>query len=358
VKSKAGLAGVVVPAHADGRFARETVTSLLEAVEVAGRAAVVILVDNGDNDGFDGGLPSDSRLLVVETSKQGPGYARTAGAKALGAYAAARNVSADETWLVSLDADVSIEADFLLSWLELIEAAEAEILVAPALFAALGGEAALATDVASASEWMWKDTALWERFVGVVNVGGCNHAVSLATCSALSYYLQPTEQLAGQSVLVAGDDWDFGLRARLLGKSIARVNAPLVRTSSRRIALNPTDFLAGHAYEHGFEPVRDVSAGPTWPPEERWSAIAKRGRARLVAHFLLKPLLAGVPVDGALSWFLGTELADGLDQLVSRLARWTPEVEWNEYRGELLRFIFSEDVFGWCSAAAQQVSGG
>jgi hypothetical protein len=353
-----GALGVVVPSRQDGPYAAATVRVLLRAADRAEIPVSVLLVDDGDNDGFGGGLPDDTRLRILATAEHGPGHARTAGGQAFAEIAESRGVAGQEAWVVSLDADVTLEDDFITGWIDAIASSNADVLGAPAFFGAIGPEAGLVADVEAASAWMWGDTSLYERFVGLVNVGGCNHAVSVAVAEANGWYLQPTQEIDGIPTMVAGDDWDFGLRARMSGWTTARVGGPLVTTSIRRIAADPVGFLAGRSYERPFVPIRGAAAAAAWPPVEPWAEVARRGRARLVAHFLAKPLLAGLPPVGALRWFLGESLSVEFDKLAAPAPKWQRGEDWNDYRTSLIELCFSGEVFGWCERAATQIAGG
>jgi Glycosyltransferase like family 2 len=355
---RVGALGIVVPSRQDGPYAAATVRALLASADRATVPVSVVLVDDGDNGGLAGEIPADARLRIVETVEHGPGRARTAGAQVFTDLAKATGTGTGGAWLVSLDADVSFDADFVTGWIDTIESTVDDVLAAPAFFGAVGAETELAADVEAASSWMWGDTALYERFVGLVNVGGCNHAVSLAVGQEAGWYLQPTQVIGGVRTIVAGDDWDFGLRARMSGATTARVPGPAVTTSSRRIAADPVGFLAGRSYERPFEPIRGVAAATSWPPGEPWSAVARHGRARLVAHFLAKPLLAGIPPTGALEWFLGPPLSVELEKLAAGAPTWQPGQDWNEYRTTLVELCFSDEVFGWCERVARQIAGG
>ena len=357
MSARPDLLGVVVPARLDGAFAKRTAGALLSSADAGAPDTIVVIVDDGDNEGFDGGLPVDERLVVATTDDHGPGHARTAGARAVAGIAARRGVVPANAWVISLDADVVLDDAFLSRWATTITASEADVLGAPAHFGPVSGEAPLLDDVLAASGWMWHDTSLYERFVGLVNLGGCNHAVSLETARANGWYRQPTGTIDGVEQIVAGDDWDFGLRARMAGFEVARVDGPAVVTSMRRIAADPVGFLAGRSYERAFLPVRGSPDGSSWPPEEAWVDVARRGRARLVAHFLLKPLLAGIEPSGELAWFLGPRLTGELESLRARAPKLEGEERWNAYRTALVSMLFEPETFGWCERVAARIAG-
>lgn len=350
--------GVVVPARNDAGYAAATVRSLLDSADRARLPVSVILVDDGDNGPLRSSLPGDERLAVVTSREHGPGRARTAGAKAFFEQTQALGVAAREAWLVSLDADSSIPDEFVGAWVDAIRSGDADILNAPALFEPTGDEAPLLPDVGAASSWMWSDTALYEHFVGLVNVGGCNHAVSVEVAKANTWYLQPTRLVDGTRLIVPGDDWDFGLRARMNGRSTRRVGGPAVTTSVRRIAADPVGFLAGRSYERPFEPIRGVAPSEAWPPDEPWQSVASRGRARLVAHFLAKPLLAGLAPSGELRWFLGPELSAEWDRFAPSAPTWRRGEDWNAFRTALIDLCFTDEVFDWCRRVAVHLAGG
>ncbi|MCL2393935.1 MAG: glycosyltransferase [Acidimicrobiaceae bacterium] len=349
--------GVVVPARNDAGYAAATVEALLDSADRSTVPVSVILVDDGENGPMRASLPGDERLAVVTTREHGPGHARTAGAKAFAEQARALGVAAGEGWLVSLDADVSLPGDFVGRWVEAIGATDADILGGPAIFAPVGDEAPLPADVEAASEWMWSDTGLYEHFVGLVNVGGCNHAVSIEVARANTWYLQPTAVVEGTRRIVPGDDWDFGLRARMSGWSTGRVREPAVTTSVRRIAADPVGFLAGRSYERPFEPIRGSASPEAWPPAESWQAVSSRGRARLVAHFLAKPLLAGLAPKGELDWFLGPELRAEWEAFARSAPTWQRGADWNAFRTALIDLCFADEVFGWCRQVARRIAG-
>lgn len=351
------LVGVVVPARLDGALARRTARALLTSADAGDADTVVVIVDDGDNGGFDGGLPDDDRLVVVATDDHGPGHARTAGARLVLGAAERRGVTPANAWLISLDADVTLDDAFLPTWAATIAASEADVLGAPAHFGPVSGEAPLLDDVVAATGWMWHDTTLYERFVGLVNLGGCNHAVSLETVMANGWYCQPTAEIDGAEAIVPGDDWDFGLRARMAGLRVTRVDGPEVVTSTRRIAADPVGFLAGRTYERAFSPVRASPDGWRWPPEEAWDDIARRGRARLVAHFLLKPLLAGIEARGELAWFLGRQLTGELEGLRARAPELEGDAHWNAFRTALVAMLFEPETFRWCERVASRIAG-
>jgi hypothetical protein len=265
-------------------------------------------------------------------------------------------VPLETAWIVSLDADVALAPGFLADWVVTIGASDADVLCGPSHFVALPGETPLLEDVRAAGAWLWGHTAWFERFAGVVNVGGCNHAVRASVCEANDHYVQPYVMHFDVAHAVAGDDWDFGLRARLRGFRVERVSGPDCLTSARRIARDPAGFLAGSTYEGPFLSVFEIEPQPTWPPSEGWPALADRGRARLAAHFLLKPALAGLALAPSLRWFLGDALF-GRIRALEDVTSPSASTDWVGFRAALIERIFRPDVFDLARQAARRLSG-
>jgi hypothetical protein len=348
--------GVLVPAHRDGAAARTLVLDLLAAADTAAQPVTLVIADNGGNGDLAAELPRDERLHVVDVAARGPGYARSAAAENLVARFQQQGAALDRAWLVSLDADTRLEPEFLTRWTETIQAASADVLSGPSFFAPIEGGYAMPPDADAASGWLWNMTGFCEHFVGLVNVGGCNHAVRASVCAANDYYVQPTQTVDGQVRMVPGDDWDFGLRARLRGFVVERANAPTCLTSARRLAADPADFIAGRAYEKPFEPVSAPTAAPVWPPAEEWPTMVDTGRARIVAHFLMKAVLAGLPVADTLRWFLGEPLWHEL----CAAAAVPPPTEahgWVDYRTELIARLFEPATFDLARRIGRRLGG-
>ena len=349
------MLGVIVPAYCDGSAAKSLIVSLLSSADRCPIPVSIAVADNGGNCGFNGGLPEDPRLFTVQVSKRGPGHARTAGTQALLAKWRERMGSLDNAWLVSLDADTRIEIDFLQQWITTISQSTADVLVATQLLRALPGERAADQDVKAACTWLWSHAELCETFVGIVNIGGCNHALLASLCSVNEYYVQPVATIGGRQVILAGEDWDFGLRARLNGFSIQRVGSPACVTSARRIVNDPAGFLAGRTYEKPFHPVSVAEVAPPWPPAEQWAALADAGRARIVAHFLLKPIIAGLHPAPSLRWFLGDRLRAELEEM-PRMNR-PVQSDWQEYRNNLISYLFEPQTIDLARRIGRQLAG-
>lgn len=347
--------GVVVPVHADTSYATALAVELSQQHSPS-VSVDLMFVDNGDNEDLATKLPKGVTCLVE--AARGPGHARTAGVQWLVGKWSELNVPLDQCWVISLDADASVGHDFFVNWETAIRVTSACVLTGEVDVEPLHGETAPPPGAGLAAGWLWDMALRCESLVGPVNVSGCNHAVRADVCMALGAYIQPTAMdSAGHESLVAGDDWDFGLRARMQGYDVLRLGSTYCRTSSRRLTKDPVGYLTGRSYEGAFRPVDGSSAG-SWPPSESWTDIATEATSRLAAHFLIKPVLCGIPLKPESNWFLGSdlcaELADLAGVQTAREAASAPgrdvgldvrlSVQWIRFRRQLIHRLFEPDL--------------
>jgi hypothetical protein len=329
--------GVIVPVHADAEAAQSLLTQLM-ALRNTPIPVEIVFVDNGGNGDLAGIMAGHDGVTCLTENQRGPGCARSAAVHWLVKKWTDQQLDLAECWIVSLDADAEIGPDFLSEWEATIMGSKAALVAVGAHLHPLRGEERPPEAVMTAARWLWDFTTRCEELIGVVNIGGCNHAVRADVCIELGAYIQPIQESAdGQRSVVAGDDWDFGLRARMRGYEIARSSRPHCRTSSRRLAEDPVGFLTGRVYEGPFRPVVG-NQGKTWPPHESWADIAGPATARLAAHFLLKPLVCGVALNPGAGWFLSTVIQDDVAALMKTAPRY--EGDWLAFRSELMQFIF------------------
>ena len=276
---------------------RERLPALLAGLDAAVGAvpegAVCVAVgDNGSTDGsfelLQVAASTRPYLRLARTFVRGPGHARTAAARLLAA--GWQGLDPARCWVLACDADNIVAANHVASWTSVLASAGRDVLVTGSYSLAgdpvaelVGGEV-----VADA----WSDTVRWcEDVVGVVNPTGANHAVRLDALESAGWYSQPLSDVVGQGVVVAGDDWDLGVRLRLGGASTRRVPI-VVTTSSRRFLADPTAYLTGAAHDGEFRRVDATGGRPLAP-----LPAPTRVRARAVSHFFLKPVLLGLEVD-------------------------------------------------------------
>jgi hypothetical protein len=334
--------GVAIPAHRDGPRARSLVAGLLMAANQCSIPVTIVVGDNGANDDLAGALSDEVRVKVVPVPKRGPGYARSEAARTLVETWRSHRGNLDDVWIISLDADSAVAPSFLAEWVDSITGSSAHILSGPLYLKPLLGDPPLPGEVDAASHFLWSTAGFLEQFTGIVNLGGSNHAMRASICEANDYYVQSIELDNGREAIVPGDDWDTGARARMHGFSIEHVESPVCRASVRRIVSDPAGFLAGRTYEKEFLPVDERVAPTTWPPPEDWGQMADKGRTRVVSHFLIKGVVAGLPVADSLRWFLGEALWDELRAVPTLPLADFPN--WQAYRTELIRRIFAPDL--------------
>jgi len=343
--------GVVIPVHKDGKHACNLAGELSRQADVNTVRTEIVVVDNGGNPELDqlDGLP---HVSVVAESRRGPGHARSMGCQTL--INRWRPTPLDRCWLLSLDADAALPVDFLAEWSERIATANTLLLVGGHEMMTLGGDVPPPRSAAIAAAWIWQITSRCEDLVGLVNVSGSNHAVRADAYGSIGGYNQPTLRLPdGTITLLAGDDWDFGLRARMAGFEAQRVASPVCHTSDRRLSTDPLAFLTGDCYEREFAPV-ETTGQHTWPPVQPWTAIAAKAQRRLVSHFLIKPLLCGIDLTPSASWLLGDELHDEL----TVLCRMPGEItDWNEFRNGLVASLFGPNLVEIASRVTHRLQG-
>lgn len=345
--------GIVVPTRSDAGHAVRLIAELVgDGLSESGPTTVVV-VDNGLNEAGLESLPPG--VVAISEPTPGAAYAMSTGCRYLiDRWAASAHLN--DSWILVLDADCSVTSEFIPNWLENLAAPGPDIRCGALRFESLPGEPTLPPEVDAAWAWMWKYARWLERFAGVTNTA-TNHAARASLSNSLGHYVQPTEITAsGVEVPVAGTDWDFGLRARLAGATVSRKGPPC-RTSVRRIADDPAGFLTGRAYESQFRQASG-SLVAEWPPAEDWPAILEFALARFTAHYLVKPLLVGLPADDTLRWFLGESLWDELIRTTRQFE--TPHnlnTDWVPYRRSLVRTLFEPSVFDLCGRLARRLQG-
>jgi glycosyltransferase involved in cell wall biosynthesis len=253
-------------------------TGLLTQCETGDHTA--IFVDNCSQDGsrqiLTSAIGPSNHGIVIDESALGPGHARRRGAL----YALARSV--EPTWLVFMDADVSISDTYVRDVAAATRTDRARV---------FSGRFSWEW-TASAPGWLVAAVAAagdvipcCESLVGIVNLCGCNHIIRGDLYLELGGHTQfqnPTTGLPD-----AGCDWDLGLRI-WANEPIERLNIS-VATSPRRILFDPIAFMTSRSYEGG---MRELYGSPS--DSERPTDLAvliHQKRRYYVKHFLLKPLI-------------------------------------------------------------------
>ncbi len=285
---------VVVPCFNEEGYIDALLDSLLPQLRENYRWRLV-LVDDSSTDSTPQILAKAMALspqVSVLTGRYGsPGGARSAGV----ALALAAERSPD--WLVTVDADVLAEPDWLWKW----DASLTEHHSDERCGAINGGEVQdhLYADYPNArvvSSAFGHTLVKSERAVGITNLNGVNHAVRTIAYLTAGPYLQPTTPGPHGLLSLAGEDWDLGVRLRRAGFTVQETEAA-VRDRGRRLLTDVHAYVSGEAYEGAFgrlekrSPSQDIDDSEVAP-------LVDGAIERSLRHFFLKPLLAGAaPLD-------------------------------------------------------------
>lgn len=293
-------ATLVVPCHNEEGHVDVLLHGLVAQLAADPDAAVgwsVVLVDDHSTDGTEAIIDAAAAEYPWVTAVHGhhgsPGGARSAGA----AVALATHMPPE--WLVTVDADVELMPGWVATWNATFAAVHDDETVGAVngvelqdhLFAAFPNAAAVSAafgDVIGVSEGA----------LGVTNLNGVNHAVRTSAYLTAGPYLQPTAPGADGPIVLAGEDWDLGVRIRRAGFRIIDTEAA-VRDRGRRLLADVYAYVSGEAYEGAFTRLQPHAPSIDVPAADV-AALRESAVERSLRHFFFKPLLAGaVPLDAA-----------------------------------------------------------
>jgi cellulose synthase/poly-beta-1,6-N-acetylglucosamine synthase-like glycosyltransferase len=285
-----------VPCFNEDGYIQHLLASLLPQLERNERWSLV-LVDDSCTDATPSILAAAARnaaRVVVTSGRYGsPGAARSAGVAAAIEIAThlESTAGAPPEWLVTVDADVELTADWLVAWDESLCRLQDDqtcgavngVELQDHLFADF-------PNAATVSDAFGRGIAASERTVGKTNLNGVNHAVRASAYATAGPYLQPTAPGPYGIESLAGEDWDLGVRLRRCGYSVQETSAAVV-DRGRRLLADVHAYVSGEAYEGPFRRLPTSNGGvditAAQVPELVDSAIE-----RSLRHFLLKPILA------------------------------------------------------------------
>ncbi len=331
---------VLLPCHDEAAFLPSLLAALVPQIDAHPGWQLVAVNDSSTDatgDLLDAAAARSASLRVIHGRFGSPGGARTAAASSVTVLGHGEQPD----WLLTIDGDVELPADFVSGWAaHLAEVHDDEgvgalngdehqgHLLEPFPNARLAGAAfGFAAGRAEAA-------------VGITNLNGVNHAVRTVAYLTAGPYLQPTMLGPDGVVNLAGEDWDLGVRLRLAGFRIE--GCPVaVRDRGRRLLADVLAYLSGEAYEgafrrvHGDDP-RDIDASMI-------GQIMDGTVDRVLLHFFCKPLLAqpelldGADAPGRLGLAVTT-----VEAMCGWIARW-PHPTFTESRhgfvyGRLARF--------------------
>jgi len=283
---------VVVPCHDEAAFLPDLLDALLP--QVASQPGwQAVLVDDGSSDGtgaiLDRAAERSGVLRVLHGRHGSPGGARSA-AVAL----ASTDHRHRPGWVLTTDVDVVLPADWVPAWAAVLASVDGDESVG-----AVNGEEdqslllAPFPNARRVSERFGQVVVRSEELLGPTNLNGVNHAVRLTAYDTCGPYLQPTTAGPDGPVVLAGEDWDLGVRLRLAGYRIAAADVT-VADRGRRLLADLRAYLDGTAYEGPFRRVEraEGSGDPVDLGPAEADALLPGAARRALLHFFLKPLLA------------------------------------------------------------------
>jgi hypothetical protein len=289
-------ATVIVPCFNEEGYIDRLLATMLPQIVTDDRWRVV-LVDDSSTDATPkllalAAVVHRSRVSVVSGRYGSPGGSRSAGVAAAMATA---ELAPD--WLVTVDADVEVGADWLAQWNATFDALDDGETVG----AVNGGEMQdhLYADHPNAqvvSRAFGLGLTTGERLAGITNLNGVNHAVRSIAYLTAGPYVQPTAPGPDGLISLAGEDWDLGVRLRRAGFQIVETPASVI-DRGRRFLADVHAYVSGEAYEGAFQRLKPT-LGPHDVSADEVATLVDGAIERSLRHFLLKPILAGAtPVD-------------------------------------------------------------
>jgi len=281
---------VIIPCHDEEAFLPELLDALVPQLRTR-PGWWAVLVDDSSTDAtgaiLDAAAATHPDVLHVHHGRYGsPGGARSA-AVAI----ALEHPDHRPEWFVTTDVDVVLPEHWVASWASVLAGHQHDEGVG-----AVNGEEAqdhLLAPFPRARELSARFGAVVvrsEALVGVTNLNGVNHAVRRSAYLTCGPYLQPTAPGPDGPVVLAGEDWDLGIRLRLAGYRIAATDLT-VADRGRRLLADLVAYLGGIAYEgefrrvHAERPAGDLDA-------DELAMLAPGTARRALLHFYLKPILA------------------------------------------------------------------
>lgn len=277
--------GIIIPCFNEEQYIGKLLESLSKAIYHYQKSEEisVFVCDNGSSDetlkvinSFSKTFPS---LTVLEEREKGDGLAMLKAANA-----AFNSVE----WIISIDADCIVPLDYISKWADAIYKTSFPILTGYFIF-----PEAFHKDFPNASKLIKQATGfneLIKTIFGIINICGANHAISKEFYYKTGGYSQPFVIENSEKKLIAGNDWDLGIKARMLKQEIGYVDV-LNESSDRRASIDVRSFIIGTAYEGVFHSFRDRVIGKDIYEEEMQDILFKN-KLRTVKHYALKPTLA------------------------------------------------------------------
>lgn len=318
---------IVIPCLNEEAYIEDGLKSILAAIEYcdAQKIVEVVIVDGGSKDKTVNKIStlsqqSPTRILLLKENKSGIGYARKRGVRfALHRALNRQKIGHKDFWIVSTDADTKVPRIWIEDWVEQFNLKKSPILVGNKIFPPnLSSEYPKAYRLLTTIN---KLTNKVEGVFGTINFDGTNSAIERECYSVVGPFEQPCiRKQDGTFTNLAGEDWDVGARARLLGISVIRTKTEPVITSARRFRASPIEYLNGETYEKEFiRPSKqspDIGGADIWQTEQ--AAVL-----RLCVHFIEKPILCDPTIikKREIASFLGTSLVKSILEWLTKNPR-------------------------------------
>lgn len=344
---------IVIPALNEAAYIEHALATIFTSVHVLDNPYLfeIYIVDNGSTDGTPGivknFIKKHDNCYLLSEKLRGIGYARNTGVR----FGLQRDLSRakkqhDTFWIISTDADVSVPKEWLQRWLMLFDIYRKGIIAGRNTFPVNLQEAY--PNAAYVMKYIGRKIDIAEKIFGAINTNGNNMAIDKSTYAVIGPFQQPSIILSsGKKANLAGEDWDIGTRARIMGKTVYINDLPVV-LSDRRFRSDPKKFLEGIAYEVKFLKVN----ASVHKPDIKYSeieAFVHIATHRQCMHNIEKPILASPNLlkEPAVKYFLGKQLQQRIRKWIGNELKPNMLYERNDFiLGYLLSFHkqFGQDI--------------
>jgi glycosyltransferase involved in cell wall biosynthesis len=304
--------GIIIPCLNEENYIGALLESLSKAIHQYDnpKDITVFICDNGSVDSTVNVINSFARkfpsLVLLHESEKGIGFAKSKAA----------NMAFDTVdWIISLDADCVIPIEFIQKWTTAITESKYPILTGYCTFP---GE--FNVDFPNTNKIFHKFDEFEGKITkvfGVINICGANHAVNKDFYHKIWGYSQPFIFEDNRRKILAGDDWDLGIKSILLKQRIGFVDISNI-TSDRRARVDIKSFVDGSAYDSEFLDYRVITTGVDLQNEEIEDLFIKN-KLRTIKHSLLKLLLIDASLfnEESIELFLWKNIINDMLQWIS-----------------------------------------
>ena len=298
-------AAAVIPALNEEEAIGGMLSGLIASIDHAkkNKEVEIYVSDNGSTDGtceiVESFQSASVPVHLVREARKGVGFGRQAGVRSALARSIKRATPKyEDFWLICSDSDCRFPPEWIEEWF--VEFDRKQSLL-------LGGKGDYPLEffekhpnVKRFFDEVFRSIRLAEEVFGVINLEGNTSAYERKAYSVVGPFDQPTRPTkGGRHVNTAGEDWDMGTRARLLGIHPCRTQTKPIVLSERRFEESPMEYVVGDAYEvMEFDRVEGSELQEDFAANEVEKLVGMR-LSYLSMHFISKPLL----VDSTLTTF-------------------------------------------------------